>query len=198
MKNQISTYHLFIVLLLQVLFLTSGNSQTDSKISSEPFKPSVTFATDIFPLDLNLNFCANFDPKFSIGIFGEFGLNFSNYLIAAGEHFAENGTWFKYNGRDRYDNEGYYGLVSGGLFCRFHAKKNHILDFGFQGEAFIHSDDSDDDFGGGVFRGFFTNYHFPSKWKEKAKNGKFKRRPSFGIRLSFGNFKESSSIDEYF
>jgi len=197
MKNHTSTFSLFIVILLQLLFFSKAISQTDSTFTSDTFKPSVTFAADVFPLDLNINFCVNFDPKFSVGIFGELGINFSHYFLAAGEHFAEGKTIIKYNGRDRADGEAYYGLLGLGLFCRFNAKKNHTFDLGFQTEVFAHYDDSYSDPGFGTFTGIFTTYHLPSKWKEKIKNGEYKRRPSFGIRLSLGRFKESSSISEF-
>lgn len=196
MKNPIFTFQLFFVFILQMLFSQSGISQAASKISSEPFEESITISTEFFPLDLNLNICLNLNPKFSIGVFGELGVNFSNYFLAAGEHFATNLTILKYNGRDEYDGEKYYGMIGLGPFCRLNLKKNNILDLGLQLEGFLHFDESYPDPGSGVFLGMFTNYQFPSQWNEKTKNGKFKRKPSFGIRASIGSFLESSSIKE--
>ena len=195
MKNQSLLISFITILIIQFLFSQKGLSQTDSKLSSDPFKPSVTAAVDIFPLDVNVNLCVNINPSISFGVFAEAGKNFTEYFIVAGDHFAKEITLFKYNGRDDYDGEFYAGLVNLGLFSRIALKDKHIFDIGFQNEFFIHYDKSDDDIGGGEFLGLFTTYHFPSKWKEKE--GKFKKRPSFGMRFSVGQFIESESLNQF-
>ena len=148
---------------------------------------------DVFPLDLSTNVLFKLNSGFSLGLEGEVGYNFSNYILSAGSHFSDKFTLIPYQNRDEYGNEGYGGLLGIGVFTRIREEKEIPLDLGVRTELFVHSDDSDDDLGTGVFYGTYIKAF--KTIKHKNLGDRKVKKISIGARASIGIFSEYSLIE---
>lgn len=169
----------FITLFSLLLFINTLNGQS--------------FGLDVSAIDIKPHLMVGGNEKIAIGIEGEIGMNLSNYMLVAGAHFAEDRTLIKYNGKDSYDEEFYLGMFGWGVFARLFNDSNFPIDVGYRGELFLHSDDSSNNLGGGIFNGIFVNVFTPTKFKYKDERKK--RKMSVGLRLTPGIFKESNRVE---
>ncbi|MFK8007892.1 MAG: hypothetical protein AB8H03_16160 [Saprospiraceae bacterium] len=181
---------------MKIIFVFFGvliSNNLESQIRFENTK--IYWGIDAFPLDANLHACLSFNDKFSIGIEGELGVNYSNYIAVAGSHFGESKTLYKYQERDRADGEKYRSLFGFGIFTRILMEKKNPIDIGFKRESFIHWDDSYSDPGGGYFTGGYVKFFLPTRFKIKGQ--KQKRRFSIGTQISIGQLKEAENRKEF-
>ena len=104
-------------------------------------------------------------------------------MAVAGSHFSTENSITR-NKRDRYDDEIFVEVAYFNAFTTY--RKNALsLEMGFRLSGFIHIDDSDDDWGGGSFSGFYVQPSFGQ--------GRFQ----IGSRFIFGKFKEGNSLSEF-
>lgn len=177
--------------LLFILFLLNGFSQQVRTVENKEGGISLSGGVDLFVVDINTHLCLNFNNKFSLGIEAGIGANFSTYIFVAGSHFSSNRTIIRFQQRDDSNGEYYVGLLNAAIFTRLFLREKHPIDIGLRVEPFIHVDDSDDDFGSGLFTGVYAKYFFPTPIKEK--NGRYKRRIAFGVKMTAGIFSEYST-----
>lgn len=120
----------------------------------------------------------------SVGIGG----NWLSYMAIAGRHFAE-ANGLSYEAKDGAGNKELIELLRASVFVRRELAAGRQLDLGLKGSAFLHSDSSDDDPGGGLFVGLNATAMW-WKWNRvrvgsSLDAGMFTEgRPEFGINVA--------------
>jgi len=106
------------------------------------------------------------------------------FMAVGGNHYSEPG-WWSYEDRDGATDKGLFDLLHAKVFARVEPMAKWHLDIGLHGSIFIHSDSSDDDFGGGSS---VTAYVLPMYgW----------RHVKFGPRLAAGYFWGCGGASEF-
>ena len=151
---------------------------------------SIDWEIDVFPLDIGASVNFKTNSGFNIGLEGELGVNFSNYILLSGSHFSNKLTLIPYQSRDSYGNEKYYGLFGLGVFTRVRSEEKIPLDIGIRTELFLHVDDSDDDVGSGFYSAAYVKAFKTIKYK--IRDNRKLRKMSIGVRMSAGILSEYS------
>jgi hypothetical protein len=114
--------------------------------------PIREFTFDVAPVGLNVGFAARTSAHQSFGASLGVGGNWLNYMVLGGSHFAAS-NGLSYETRDGATNKALYELARASVFVRTSFEHGRQLDVGLKAAAFLHSDSSDDDPGGGLFAG---------------------------------------------
>jgi hypothetical protein len=127
---------------------------------------------------LNVGFAVRHSARTSIGASVGIGGNWWSYMALGGRHFAESGG-LSYEPKDGYTSKSLYELVRGTVYVRRDFNSGRQLDVGVKASAFLHSDSSDDDPGGGGFIGL----NLAGMWWQRG-------RVRLGSELDIGRYSE--------
>lgn len=191
-------------ILLIVVFLLGLSQSQDTfaqlnpttiqeKSSKEYQYRSQQGGLDFSFIHLNYHQAFAVSDKLMLGFEGGLGINALSFFLAAGDHFATDITLFAYEGFDEFGNESYAELATLQLFARIRtATKKDLFDVGFQLSPFLHVDDSDDDFGGGTFKGIYLKSFLMPRSKNTGT-----QRIGIGVQVSAGQYYESESTNQF-
>ena len=101
---------------------------------------------------LNVGYAVRSSDRTSVGIAIGVGGNWLNYMALGGQHFAESGG-LSYESKDGATNKELFDLLRATVFVRRYFDHGRDVQVGLKASAFLHSDSSDDDPGGGGFVG---------------------------------------------
>jgi hypothetical protein len=127
-------------------------AQSSPADASTILAPARQWSFDLAAAGLNVGYALRNSDKTSFGASLGVGGNWLNYMALGGSHFAES-DGLSYQAKDGSTNKGLLELARAGVFVRRHFEQGRQVDVGLKGSAFLHSDSSDDDPGGGVFMG---------------------------------------------
>lgn len=146
--------------------------------------PASRFALDVGAVSGALSYAHRVRGDWFLGAGVGAGGEFVNWMLVAGEHFAQDFT-IAYERRDGAGEELLFEMASANLFARYEPSTKWHADLGLRGSVFLHFDDSDDDPGGGVFTGLFASVY--RGW----------RHVKVGPRVLVGVFTETASTQEF-
>ena len=197
-KNHTKAYFILLLFTLGLFQQQQSFAQLDATVNKEQSIKGKKYRKHQGGLDfsvIHLNYHQAFavSDRIMLGFEGGLGVNFLSFFVAAGDHFATDYTLFAYDGADEYGDEFYAELLTLQLFARIRTKeKKDLVDIGYQIAPFLHLDGSDDDFGGGTFRGVYVKSFLVL---ENKKTGT--KRFGIGAQLSAGQYYESESINQF-
>ena len=197
-KNNSKIYLLLLVFAVGLFQNKQAFAQLDPTVNKEQSIKGKKYRKHQGGLDfsvIHLNYHQAFavSDRIMLGFEGGLGVNFLSFFVAAGDHFATDYTLLAYDGSDEYGNEFYAELLTLQLFARIRTKeKKDLLDIGYQIAPFLHVDGSDDDFGGGTFKGVYVKSF--SVFENKKTGTK---RFGIGAQLSAGQYYESESTNQF-
>ncbi len=185
---------LFMVALCQTQITAQLSTTPKIEQSSKAYKHrSKQGGLDFSVFHLNFHQAFAVSDRLMLGFEGGLGFNVLSLFLVAGDHFATDATLFAYDGFDEFGNEFYAEGTTLQLFARIRTKeRKDLLDVGFQTALFLHSDDSDDDIGGGTFRGIYIKSFLAPKSKTTGT-----QRIGIGAQVSAGQYDESDSINQF-
>lgn len=190
------------IILIFIAISLSQSQEAFAQLSPVPIKEQVSNkykyrsrqgGLDFSFIHLNYHQAFAISDKLMLGFEGGVGYNFLSFFLAAGDHFATKRTLVPYDGNDQYGNEFYAEFFTLQLFARIRTKeKKDLFDAGFQIAAFLHVDDSSDNFGGGTFKGVYLKKFFMLKNKKTGA-----QRIGIGVQISAGQYYESESTNQF-
>ncbi len=143
-----------------------------------PLAPERQWNIDLNFLGLGAGFAVRTGDRTSAGISIGAGGNWMNYMVLGGQHFAD-AKGLSYQTKDGATDKALFEMFHASVFARRHFEAGRHLEIGVKASGFLHSDSSDDDFGGGTFIGVqATGIWY--KW----------RRLGFGSELNVGRYSE--------
>ena len=155
----------------------AGHSQPPAADLPQP-APKRQWNIDLNFLGLGAGFAVRSNERTSVGVAVGAGGNWFNYMVLGGRHFAD-AKGYSYQTKDGATDKALFEMFHATVFVRRHFDGGRHLDIGAKASGFLHSDSSDDDFGGGTFFGVqATGIWY--KW----------RRLGFGSELNVGRYSE--------
>lgn len=145
-----------------------------------PLVPVRQLHVDVSLVGISVGFAVRNSARTSVGAAVGAGGNWWNYMVLGGRHFAEEGG-LSYDTKDGGTGKALLEMLRGTVFVRTHFEHGRQLDVGLKASGFLHSDSSDDDFGGGVFVGL----NVAGTWWQW-------RRVRVGSELDIGRYAESA------
>ena len=185
---------LALIIASQQLIHSQKKFSIVEKVEGSDKNFSVSSGIDFSPIKISPHVCFNIDNRIGIGLELGLGVNFTNFRLVAGSHFAGSSTPIVYADRDNNGGIMFRSYADFSIFTRLNLHTKKEIDIGLHGFVFIHSVTTDDDFGGGYFVGTFVRYMIPTNFK--LKNDKIKRRISGGIQITVGSLNEFS-VNEF-
>jgi hypothetical protein len=136
---------------------------------SRSLVPDRQIHLDLSVAGIAVGFAARTSDRTAFGVEIGGGGNWLNHMLVAGDHFAPGGG----------KSSSLLELAHATVFMRTHFSESQHLDLGAKASAFLHSDSSDDDPGGGYFLGLNAKYNW-AKW----------RRVNFASEADIGRYAE--------
>jgi hypothetical protein len=167
-----------ILSIVAVLTTVAGGAPALAQTSAPPVAPVRQVHFDVSLAGLSVGFAVGSSPRTSVGASLGIGGNWWNYMVLGGRHFAESGG-LSYEAKDGASGKSVVELARATAFVRRHFDHGRQLDVGVKVSGFLHSDDSDDDFGGGTFIGV----NVTGTWWQW-------RRLRFGSEMDVGRYTE--------
>ena len=155
-------------------------AQAETAPLSSPLAPEGELHLDLAFAGVSVGVAKRVSDNTAVGASLGVGGNWLNYMALGGRHFAEPGG-LSYEAKDGYTSKSLLEGVRGSLFVRRHFGGGRELDLGLKASLFLHSDSSDDDFGGGSFVGANVTYTW-LQW----------RKLHFGSELDIGRYSEGT------
>lgn len=146
-----------------------------------PVAPQQQVHFDVSLAGLSVGFAVRNTSRTSLGASVGIGGNWLNYMILGGRHFSEE-NGLSYDTKDGRTGKALLELLRGTVFVRTHFEEGRQLDVGVKASGFLHSDSSDDDFGGGTFVGL----NVAGTWLQW-------RRLRVGSELDAGRYAEGAT-----
>ena len=169
----------FFIATAALCLLAPRASHSQSQAAALPqLAPERQWNLDLNFLGLGAGFAVRSSDRTSVGIAIGAGGNWFNYMVLGGRHFADS-KGFSYQTKDGATDKALFEMFHATVFVRRHFEDGRHLDVGVKASGFLHSDSSDDDFGGGTFVGVqATGIWY--KW----------RRIGFGSEVNVGRYSE--------